>query len=122
MNIVEQFRLFGQDAANLVRAEADLIRAEAGEKLQQAQRGLIAIVGGMLCLVVAGLVLIQSLIDWLAVVIGEPWSSLLVGVIIALIGIGLYLSGRKQLTAENLTMHRSMAAARRSADMVRDLV
>ena len=66
------------DALALVQAEGRLIQAEAAEKIVQAQRGAVLLLASLILILIAAFVLTQSLIDWIATLIGEAPASRLV--------------------------------------------
>jgi len=120
MSLKSEIKALYIDALALVQAEGRLIQAEAAEKLQQARRGAVLLGASLLLLLIGAFVLVQSLIAWIATMIGEAPASLLVGCISLIAGIFLYNAARKRLSSAQLKPHRSLAAARRSVDIVRE--
>ncbi len=122
MNIVSDIKALYVDVVTLVRAEGRLLRAEVGEKFAQAQSGLILILIGLVFLMISAIVLVQSLIDWLALFTGTAAATLIVGLVSAICGLTLFFVGRSRLSLDNLKPHRTLAAARLSAGIIRDEV
>lgn len=114
--------LIGQlttDLAALVRKEAELIRAEAHEKVKAAARAVMEIAAGGLLLMAALLVLLQALVLALANLIGPVWAALLVGVVVAAVGYGLVRAGRKALTPGGLKPDRSTRQLGKDAELIK---
>ncbi len=118
--ITDEFRGMVTDAVDLVRAEGRLAQAETAEKLEQLQSGLIWLLVGLFTLMVAAFVLVQAGIDWLAQAIGAPAATLAFGLAFLVIGVVMFLNGKQRLKLSNLRPHRTIAAARRSAERVRE--
>ncbi len=120
MSMLSDMKGLYLDALALVQAEGRLIQAEAAEKVNQAQRGVVLLGISLVLLLTASIVLVQSLIDWIATLIGEAPATLLVGCVLLVTGVIVFIIARKRLSADNLKPHRSLAAARRSVDIVRE--
>lgn len=120
MSLKLEIKALYADALALVQAEGRLVQAEAAEKLKQARRGAVLLGASIMLLLVAAFVLVQSLIDWIATIVGQAPASLLVGCLTLIAGLLLYNAARKRLSPEHLKPHRSLAAARRSVDIVRE--
>jgi uncharacterized protein YacL len=94
----------------LVSKETQLARAEMSEKVTQAAAGLGLIVGGAVLLIPALVILLQAAVSALVDnnVLTQPWSALLVGGIVLLIGLILAFVGMSRLKAENLVPNRTI--------------
>ena len=99
------------DTTELVRSEGQLIRSEMSDKLTQLQVGGSSVLAGALCLLVALVTLTGALVAAVAKIgtpdIGPGWAALIVGVVIAVIGVLLLLKGRNDLSPSNLTPSRT---------------
>jgi hypothetical protein len=106
--------------SNLLRKEAELIRAEIAEKITQVEVGAGSLVGGVVCLLVALNVLAGALVIALSELIGAGWAALLVGVVIAVIGVVLLKKGSSDM--KNLAPERFTRQTSRDAQLVKDQV
>jgi uncharacterized membrane protein YqjE len=92
--------LFGRlttDLGELMRSEIELARVEIRDEAAKAGRaaGLLG-VGGLVAYL--GLALLATAAAWgLAEVIDAGWAFLIVGLVVAAIGAGLAMAGRRQL-------------------------
>ena len=106
------------EVTHLIRQELRLAHAESGEKLAQAQRGLIAIAAGLLLAVSALLVLLQAVVAALAEFM-EPWlASAIVGVVVAVLALIFVKQGERALRPISLVPERTMRSMQHDADMV----
>lgn len=114
-NIADTVRALFSDATLLVKQEIALAKAEAGEKLDQVQTGIISIVGALFLAFVALIVLVLALIGALAKLdfLDMTTASLLVGVILAVIAFIAFKAGQKQLT--DLSPDRTINSVREDA-------
>jgi hypothetical protein len=105
----------------LFRKEGQLIRAELGEKASQLQVGAGSILAGAICLLAAFIVLLQALVIGLTKAgLGPGWSSLAVGVVVALIGYLLLRKGMSDMS--RLTPERTAHQVAQDASFVREQV
>ena len=115
--------LFGdlmQEATELLRAEGRLIRAELSDKVTQVQIAGGSLAAGAICLLVALIVLAQALVIALAKMMEPGWAALIVGVVLALIGVALLYKGKKNLDPANLTPTRTAEQFRKDSKLVRE--
>ena len=119
-NIADTVRALFSDTTLLVKQEIALAKAEASEKLENIQTGLIAIVAGMLIAFVALLVLVQALVVALANIMPPAVASLLVGIVLAIVAFIAVKAGQSQLSAENLKPTRTMRSVREDAETIRE--
>lgn len=96
------------ETTTLVRKEVELARAEMSEKMSQAAAGAVSLAaGGMVAF--AGLIFLLlsatiGLSNWVA-----DWlAALIVGGVVALIGLFMVVSGKNRLSAENLQPKRTI--------------
>ena len=110
------------DTNRLVKDEIALAKAEAGQKIDQAKSGAIGIAAGGALLLLGAIYLIQALIYLLAEIMPGWASALIVGGLIAIVGLVLLKSGQKKLHAQNLAPSRTQENLSRDAQMVKESV
>src|SRR5262249_34947238 len=110
------------ETGQLFRQEVRLARAEAGEKLEQAQNGVIAIAVGLVLASAALLILLQALVLALSQVVPAWAASVIVGAVVAIIAFILIFTGQRSLRLTNLTPARTLESVRRDRDMVMEKV
>lgn len=108
--------LFGElarEAANLARSEIELAKAEVSEKVGSAAGGAGMLAAGGL-IAFAGLIFLLASATIALSLVVEPWlAALIVGAVVAVVGVVVVLMGRSRLKAGNL-------APRRTLDTLRD--
>lgn len=106
------------DALTLVRAEGQLARAEIKESVDRGQQSLGMFAAGAVCLLAALIVLLDALIIGLAN-LGIPvgWSALIVGVVVA--AIGLWLLSQARAEGERMFPDRTFRHIKEDAGTVR---
>jgi hypothetical protein len=109
-----------RDMTELVRTEARLAKAEMMDTLRATVLGvgLIAAAGGVLLL--AAIVLVQALVVALATVVGPGWASLIVGVVLAIVGIVLFFAGRNSLKRATLLPERTIEQISRDGRLAQE--
>jgi cytochrome c biogenesis protein CcdA len=106
------------DATALFRNEVQLAKAELRETTTQVKAGLAAIAIGAVVLLAGVLALITAVILALAQVV-EPWiAALIVGVVLAIIGLIMLQTAKKKLEPGNLALDRTQSSLRRDAEVV----
>jgi uncharacterized membrane protein len=110
------------EIGQLFRQELRLARAETGEKLSQAQNGIIAIVVGLLLASSALLILLQAVVLALSQIVPAWAASVIVGVVVAIVALILIRGGQSSLKLTNLTPTRTLDALRKDRDMVMEKV
>ncbi|MDE2488161.1 MAG: phage holin family protein [Alphaproteobacteria bacterium] len=110
------------DLTNLVRAEAELVRAEMSEKISGAVKmgvsmalGAALLWGGYLCVLAA-------IVIGLSYLMPAAWAALLVGVVAALIGYTLMMGARRIASPESLKPERSARELRKDVQMMKEQV
>lgn len=121
-NIINTLRALMSDASMLVRQEINLARAEAEEKLEQAQTGLIAIGASLVIALAALLVLVQALVVALGNLMPPSLAALLVGVALAVIAFVTMKTGQGNLKPKNLTPRRTINSVKKSAESIKESV
>lgn len=105
------------ELTSLVRKEAELAKAEASEKVSQVGAGIAALAIAAVLLLVG----LEELMDAASVGVGyllppamAPWlAPLIVGGVIAIIGLILLMKGRSNLQAQNLAPNRTTESLRK---------
>ncbi|MGF7163125.1 protein-S-isoprenylcysteine O-methyltransferase Ste14 [Rhodoligotrophos appendicifer] len=108
---------------SLFRKEMQLARAEVSEKLDTAVGAIGAIVAGAVLIIAALGALVQAAVLGLIMAgIAPHWAALVVGVVLAIIGIIVVKMGMSQLSAAKLAPKRTVAQVNRDATLARDQV
>jgi uncharacterized membrane protein YqjE len=119
-SFVDNVKSLTRDTADLVTAEIRLARAEMSEKIDQAQSGLIAILAGLLISFVAVMVLVQALVVALANFMPAEIAALAVGGSLLMVGLIVLNTGTRHLKPENMAPKRTIRAARKAGERVRE--
>lgn len=107
--------------STLLQTEAQILRAEMSEKIGNLGSGAVEILGGAICLLAALMVLLQALVIALANAgLGAGWSSLLVGVVVAILGFILLRTGTNNMSPSKLTPDRTREQLKRDAHVVKE--
>jgi xanthine/uracil permease len=110
------------DLSTLVRKESELIRVELKENMQQMARGGATLAVGAVLTLAAAMILLQTLVLALAKVMDPVWASLLVGVVVAIVGVVLLRGGAKAAQPSNLRPDRAANQLRKDAQLVKEQV
>jgi len=110
------------DLSTLVRKESELVRVEIKENLQQVARGGAKVAVGAVLLLAALMVLLQTLVLGLSKVMDPVWASLLVGVVVAIVGVVLLRNGAKSAAPSNLRPDKAANQLRKDAQLVKEQV
>ena len=112
----------GSDLARLVKAEAELIRAELQDKAKDLARAGAEFAAGAILLLAALMILLQALVLALSKVMDPVWASLLVGVGVAVVGAVILRTGAKTAQGANLKPERAQAHFRKDAELIKEQV
>lgn len=122
-------RTFGQllsdltsDVTRLVRSEAELIRLELSEKGKELGKAGAEFAAGAVLLLAALMILLQALVLALADFIGMVWASLIVGVVVAAVGVFLLKAGAKTAQPANLRPVRAVNSLKKDAELIKEQV
>ncbi len=111
------------DTTALLRKEAQLVRTEISEKLTQIQAGLVSLVVGAVFALAGFIILLQGVVAWLADAgLGVIWASLLVGIVVAIIGVVLLKTGQSKMKINNLAPDRAAQQLRKDPELARETV
>jgi uncharacterized integral membrane protein len=120
------FSDLARETVDLVRQEMALARAEISEKITSAERALVALVVGAVIILAGLLLLLQAVVNGLAMVLPEetaPWlAPLIVGAVVAVIGYLMLKGARTKLQPDNLMPHRTVDSLRRDAAVAQETV
>jgi hypothetical protein len=120
-NLVTLVGDLAQQVTHLLQTEGKLFRAEMSDKLTQVGAGAVEILGGAICLLAALMVLLQALVIALASAgLGAGWSSLLVGVCVAILGLVLLRTGAASLKPSELTPDRTQDQVQRDVRVLKE--
>lgn len=104
-----------RETSRLLRQEIALVKTELADRLGRAGAGLVLVVSGGLILFAGFLVLLAAAVLALALVLA-PWlAALAVGAVVALLGLGLVLKGRRDMEARKLMPRRTLRSLRDDA-------
>ena len=110
------------ETTTLIRKEFALAKAEIGEKASQAGSGVAYLAVGGFIVFAGFLVLLDALV--LALVelfnISPTIAALIVGIIVAIIGLLVLLKGRSNLKATNLAPERTISSLSKDAQMAQN--
>jgi xanthine/uracil permease len=105
-----------RDIVSLMRKEIALARSEVSEKVSEAQSGITSIAIGAAVILAGLFVLLQAVVNGLAMVLPPdmaPWlAPLIVGLVVALIGYLMLKSGQSHLKPANLMPERTINSLR----------
>ncbi len=120
-SIAEMLTDMVHQAATLVRTEGELARAEVSENIGRAALGLGLIIGGAILLIPALVVLLQAGVAALIEHgLAAPWSALIVGGIVLVLGLVLAALGINRLKIENMMPNKTMRQLRQDAYVATD--
>lgn len=115
-----------RETLDLIRKEFALARADVGERVQSAQRGITSIAVGAAVTLAGLVVLLLAVVNALARFLPPalaPWlAPLIVGGLVLLIGYLMIKSGQSNLKAENLVPQRSIDSLRTDKAMMQEKV
>jgi hypothetical protein len=117
------------DISGLFRKEINLAKTEASEKMSHALTGVEAFAAGLVFAIAAVGVLLAALVKGLTAFFvaqgmtepnADALSSVIVGVVVALIAWGMISRGLSALRGENLKLDRTSASLRRDAQLIKE--
>jgi uncharacterized membrane protein YqjE len=107
------------DARLLAREEIELAKAEASEKIDRIQNGIVMLVAGLAIGIAALVILSQAVVMALAAVMTPLVATLVTGGILALIALITLASGQSQMSADSLKMQRTEDSLKHSAQTLK---
>jgi uncharacterized membrane protein YqjE len=121
-SILQTVRALVDDLGTLVGKELDLAKAEAVEKIEQVQTGIVAILFGMLVGFCALLVLVQAVVVALSNVMPPALAASAVGIVLAIIAFVAIRSGETHLKPKNLAPRRTMRSVSAQTNKIREQI
>jgi hypothetical protein len=116
--VTSLLRSLAGDAATLTRKEVALARSEVARAISDLKTGIVSAATGGSVLYAGFLFLLLSATLGLSTVM-EGWlAALIVGAVVAVIGMILVGTGKKKLEAENFKPERTVDAMRKDQDMI----
>jgi hypothetical protein len=110
-----------QQLSTLVQTEGKLLRSELRESGEKITSGAVEILAGAGLLIAALVILLQGLVHAVAQTgIGLGWSSLIVGIVVALVGYLAVQRGTKNLSPDEVALRRSAEQLRKDAHLVKE--
>ncbi len=116
----ELFSDFTRETTTLVRQEAELGRTELIRSAKQAGKDAGLMAGGVGLAHIGLLALVAAAILGLGEAMPYWASALLVGAVLAVIGLAVASYGRKQLKDDELTPKRTIASIKESAQTIKE--
>jgi uncharacterized integral membrane protein len=121
------FSDLARETSALVRTEVQLAKTEIIERAGQFASGLVMLIAGGLLLYAALLVLLFAAalglgqaFDWWATM---PWlAPLVIGALVAVIGVALLMKGRGDVRPSNLVPRRTVASIKEDASWAKEKV
>ncbi|HEV2559136.1 MAG TPA: phage holin family protein [Microvirga sp.] len=118
--------LFGEalrETGDLAQKEFALFRTEMSQSVRMMFIGLAMVVAAAVFAIAAVMLLTESLVEWLATVVGsEALAALIVGGLMAAIAIGLGLYGRSAMSKFSLTPERTVRNVKRDTQVLSERV
>jgi len=118
--------LFGEalrESSDLAQKEFALFKTEVTQSVRTMFMGLAMMVAAAVFAVGALIVLTDSLVKWLATVVGsEALAAFIVGAGLAVIALALGLYGRSTIASFSLTPRRTMRSVRRDTEVLSERV
>jgi succinate dehydrogenase/fumarate reductase cytochrome b subunit len=119
------------DITGLFRKEISLAKAEASEKMSSVLTGVEAFAAGIVFAIAAVGVLLAALVNGLTAFLvaqgmtepsADALSSVIVGVVVALVAWAMIHRGLSTLRGENLKLDRTSSSLQRDAQMIKERV
>jgi xanthine/uracil permease len=111
------------EITHLFQTEMRLIRAEMNEKVSRAASGGAMIGAGAVILLPAVFLLLLAIVRWLAIAgLPEHWGLVLVGAVVAVIGVALLTKGVNNLKGPALVPQRTIEQVRADFSVAKEHV
>lgn len=112
----------GSDIGKLVRNERELFQAEMTQKARDLAKAGAGFAAGAAMLFAALLILLQAVVLALSKVMDPVWASLLVGVVVAGIGVALFNAAARKAQPSNLEPRRAVRQLNKDRQFVKEQV
>ena len=121
-SIGELFGQLSQDLTLLIRQEIQLARSEMTDKISRLGRNLVSVGAGGFVVYLGGLALMAAVILALRDLanISLAWSSVIGGVILAIVGYAMLQRGLKELKRADLAPRRTVENIRDDVQAIKD--
>jgi hypothetical protein len=112
-----------RETSDLAQKEFALFRTEMSQNIKMVFIGLAMVVVAAIFAIAAVMLLTESLVEWLATVVGsEALAALIVGGLMAVIAIALGLYGRSAMSKFTLTPERTVRSVKRDTQVLSERV
>jgi hypothetical protein len=119
-SVIDIVRDLLAETSTLLRKEGQLARAEISEKLDQAVRGLVYLIGGAVLLMPALVVLLGAAVAAMVDAgVEAPRAALTVGGVALLVGLVLLVLGVRAFKLEQLKPSRTIEHVQRDVSMAK---
>jgi hypothetical protein len=109
--------------ATLFRTEIHLLRVELSDKISRIANSGTMIGAGAIAAIIGLVLLLQAAVKWLAIAgLPEEWGLLLVGIVVAILGVVLLMSGINTVKSTTLLPERAMNQVRADIATVKEHV
>ncbi|MFL5259691.1 MAG: phage holin family protein [Hyphomicrobiales bacterium] len=109
--------------ATLFHTEIHLLRVELSDKMSRIANSGTMIGAGAIAAIIGLVLLLQAAVKWLAVAgLPEEWGLLLVGIVVAILGVVLLMSGINTVKSTTLLPERAMNQVRADIATVKEHV
>jgi len=109
------------NSAALVRDEIELAKQEMREKLDSFRAGVMTVAIGGVVLLIATLALVAAAIIGLAYYVGPGWSALIIGGLLALVGVITAVVGLGQLKRTSLKPEQTIETLQEDKEWLKEL-
>jgi TRAP-type C4-dicarboxylate transport system permease small subunit len=111
------------DLTHLLQTEFRLVKAEVNQKIGRIANGGVMIGAGTALAIGSLVLLLQALVQWLAVAgIPEPWGLLIVGIVVGVIGVAVLMKGARDIKETSLVPNRTLDQIRADFETVKEHV
>jgi predicted phage tail protein len=115
-------RSLADDVTRLFAQEVALAKTEVSSAVRDIKAGMVSLAIGVGILFAGVFVLLFAAVDALALVV-EPWlAGLIVGGVVAVIGLVLLMKAKKALNPEAMVPNRTIESLKKDEEMVRRTV
>jgi xanthine/uracil permease len=105
---------------SLIQHEVMLAKTEMNAKISQIEAGGASLAIGGAVLYAGFLVLLLAAVLGLSYLVPTWLSALIIGLVVAVIGAGLVMKGRRDMKAKNLKPERTIESMRRNIDFTKE--
>jgi hypothetical protein len=111
------------DLIHLLQTEFRLVKAEVNQKIGRIANGSVMIGVGSALAIAAMVLLLQALVQWLAVAgIPEQWGLLVVGITVGVAGVAILLKGARDIRETSFVPDRTLDQIRADFETVKEHV